>query len=123
MMKKIEAAIRPDKMNQVMQALIDAGAIGVTAIEAKGRGREGGMELQWRTGTYLVHLLPRVLISIVCNEEGVDRYVETIRKAAYTGQKGDGIIFVSPVESVIRISTGEEDAEALRYTNENGVAG
>lgn len=121
MMKKIEAAIRPDKMNQVMQALIDEGAIGVTAIEVKGRGREGGMELQWRTGTYLVHLLPRILISIVCNEEDVERNVEAIRKAAYTGQKGDGIIFVSPIESVIRISTGEEDTAALSYTSENGV--
>ncbi|MCY3935021.1 MAG: P-II family nitrogen regulator [Chloroflexi bacterium] len=122
-MKKIEAAIRPDKMNQVMQALIDEGAIGVTAIEVKGRGREGGMELQWRTGTYLVHLLPRILISIVCNEDDVERNVEAIRKAAFTGQKGDGIIFVSPVESVIRISTGEEDTDALSYASENGVAG
>lgn len=122
MIKKIEAAIRPDKMNQVMQALIDEGAIGVTATEVKGRGREGGMELQWRTGTYFVHLLPRVLISIVCNAEDVERNVETIRKAAFTGQKGDGIIFVSPVESVIRISTGEEDSEALSYASENGVA-
>ncbi|MCY3836676.1 MAG: P-II family nitrogen regulator [Anaerolineaceae bacterium] len=123
MIKKIEAAIRPDKMNQVMQALIDEGAIGVTAIEVKGRGREGGMELQWRTGTYLVHLLPRILISIVCNEDDVERNVEAIRKAAFTGQKGDGIIFVSPVESVIRISTGEEDTDALSYASENGVAG
>ena len=123
MIKKIEAAIRPDKMNQVMQALIDEGAIGVTAIEVKGRGREGGMELQWRTGTYLVHLLPRILISIVCNEDDVERNVEAIRKAAFTGQKGDGIIFVSPVESVIRISTGEEDTDELSYASENGVAG
>ena len=109
MIKKIEAAIRPDKLNIVMQALIDEGAIGVTATEVKGRGREGGMELQWRTGTYLVHLLPRVLISIVCNAEDVTRNVDAIRQAAYTGGKGDGIIYISPVESVIRISTGEED--------------
>lgn len=122
MIKKIEAAIRPDKMNQVMQALIDDGAIGVTAIEVKGRGRAGGMELQWRTGTYLVHLLPRILISIVCNEEDVERNVETIRKAAFTGQKGDGIIYVSPVESVIRISTGEQDTDALSAARGNGVS-
>ncbi len=120
MIKKIEAAIRPDKLNVVMQALIDTGAIGVTAIEVKGRGREGGMELQWRTGTYVVHLLPRVLISIVCNDEDVAKNVEAIRQAAYTGGKGDGIIYISPVDSVVRISTGEEDMAALSYVSENG---
>lgn len=117
MIKKIEATIRPDKLNVVMQALIDEGAIGVTATEVKGRGRAGGMEMQWRTGTYLVHLLPRVHITIICNEEDVSRNVEAIRSAAYTGGKGDGIIFISPVDSVVRISTGEENVEALSYAN------
>ncbi len=115
MTKKIEATIRPDKLNVVMQALIDVGAIGMTAIEVKGRGREGGMELQWRNGTYTVHLLPRILLSVICNDDQTEQTVEAIRSAAYTGEKGDGIIYISPVDNVVRISTGEENQSALSY--------
>jgi nitrogen regulatory protein P-II 1 len=84
-------------------------------MEVKGRGRGSGMQLQWRTGKYVVDLLPRVLISIVLSDENVQTTVDTIMNAARTGEKGDGMIFVSPVEDIIRISTGERGREAISY--------
>ena len=115
MTKKIEAIIRPEKLHIVKNALSDIGIVGLTVIEVKGRGRGIGMELQWRTGKYVVDLLPRVMISIVLSDENVDATVEAIRTAAHTGEKGDGMIFIYPVENVIRISTGEQGREAISY--------
>jgi nitrogen regulatory protein PII len=115
MTKKIEAIIRPEKLNAVKKALSEIGIVGMNVHEVKGRGRGSGMELQWRTGTYVVDLLPGIQINIVLSDENVAQTVETIRQAAHTGGKGDGMIFVFPVENVIRISTGEEGRQAISY--------
>ncbi|MBZ0300951.1 MAG: P-II family nitrogen regulator [Anaerolineae bacterium] len=114
-MKKIEAYIRPEKLHAVKNALSDIGIVGLSVMEVKGRGRGVGLQLQWRTGKYVVDLLPRVLISIVLSDENVAATVETIKSAAHTGEKGDGMIFISPVENVIRISTGEQGRDAISY--------
>jgi nitrogen regulatory protein PII len=87
----------------------------MTITQVKGRGRGAGIQLQWRTGVYTVDLLPRVLLTIVLSDDNVDATVDAIKKAAHTGDKGDGVIFVSPIENVIRISTGEEGREAITY--------
>ena len=115
MTKKIEAIIRPEKLNPVKRALSEIGIVGMNVQEVKGRGRGSGLQLQWRSGTYVVDLLPRLQINIVLSDENVDATVEAIRKAAYTGEKGDGMIFVLPVENVIRISTNEQGREAISY--------
>ena len=115
MTKKIEAIIRPEKLNAVKRALSNIGIVGLNVQEVKGRGRGSGMQMQWRTGKYVVDLLPRLQINIVLSDENVDVTIEAIRQAAHTGEKGDGMIFIYPVENVIRISTGEEGREALSY--------
>lgn len=115
MTKKIEAIIRHEKLHAVKSALSDIGIVGLTVAEVKGRGRGSGMQLQWRTGKYNVDLLPRVMLTIVLSDDNVDATVNAIREAAHTGEKGDGMIFIYPVENVIRISTGEEGREAISY--------
>ena len=115
MTKKIEAIIREEKLNDVKKALSEAGIVGLNVVNVRGRGRGSGLQLQWRTGTYIVDLLPRVQINIVLSDENVDATVKTISKAAHTGKVGDGMIFVYPVESVIRISSSEEGREAITY--------
>lgn len=115
MTKKIEAILREEKLTPVKQALTDIGIVGLTVAQVRGRGRGSGIQMQWRTGTYTVDLLPRVLLTIVLSDENVDATVDAIKKAAYTGEKGDGVIFVSPVDNVIRISSGEEGRDALTY--------
>lgn len=115
MTKKIEAIIREDKLNDVKDALHEIGIVGMNVFEIRGHGRQGGITLAGRTGTYQVDLLPKVQINIVLSDHNVDQTVDTIRKAAQTGQQGDGIIFVYPVEEVIRIRTGERGREALMY--------
>ena len=115
MTKKIDAIIRQEKLHIVKGALSDIGIVGMTVTEVKGRGRGEGIQMQWRTGRYNVDLLPRILISIVLSDENVDATVEAIKKSAKTGDKGDGMIFIYPVENVIRISTGEEGHDAISY--------
>ncbi len=115
MTKKIEAIIRKEKFQAVKKALSEIGIIGLTVMDVAGRGRGSGLQLQWRTGTYIVDLLPRKKITIVLSDENVDTTVSAIKKAAFTGEKGDGVIFISPVERVIRISTNEEGRLALSY--------
>lgn len=115
MTKKIEAIIREEKLNSVKQELSEIGIVGMTVANVRGRGRGIGMQLQWRTGIYNVDLLPRIMLTIVLSDDNVDATVEAIKKGAYTGDKGDGVIFVSPIENVIRISTGEEGREAITY--------
>lgn len=115
MTKKIEAIIRKEKLQAVKKALSEIGIVGLTVIDVAGRGRGSGLQLQWRTGTYIVDLLPRKQINIVLSDENVDATIEAIKKAAYTGEKGDGVIFIYPVEQVIRISTNEEGKQALSY--------
>ncbi|MCL4875813.1 MAG: P-II family nitrogen regulator [Anaerolineae bacterium] len=115
MTKKIEAIIRQEKLNAVKNALSEIGIVGLNVFEVRGRGRGEGLQFHWRTGAYKVDLLPRVQVNIILSDENVDATVKAIVKAAHTGEKGDGMIFVYPVENVIRISTGEEGREALQY--------
>jgi len=115
MTKKIEAFIREEKFEDVKKALYDIGIIGMNVIEVHGHGRQGGVTLAWRTSTYKVDMLPRYQLNIVLSDHNVEKTIETICKAARTGQAGDGLIFVYPVEDVVRIRTGERGREALTY--------
>jgi nitrogen regulatory protein P-II 1 len=115
MTKKIEAFIREEKLDDVKKALYDLGILGMNVVEVHGHGRQGGVTLAWRTSTYKVDMLPRYQLNIILSDHNVEKTIETIRKAAVTGQPGDGIIFVYPVEDVIRIRTNERGPEALTY--------
>jgi nitrogen regulatory protein P-II 1 len=115
MTKKIEAIFREEKLNDVKQALYDIGIVGMNVIEIRGHGRQGGIELAGRTGTYRVDFLPRVQLNIILSDHNVEKTIETIQQAAQTGHIGDGLIFVYPVEEVIRIRTGEHGHDALTY--------
>jgi len=112
-MKKVEAIIKPFKLDEVKEALQVAGLQGITVTEAKGFGRQKGHTELYRGAEYVVDFLPKVKIEIVLSDEAVARAVEAIRKAAQTGRIGDGKIFVSNVESAIRIRTGETGTDAL----------
>ena len=118
MTKKIEAIIREDKLNDVKDALREIGIVGLNVSEIRGHGRQGGITLAGRTGSYQVDLLPKTQINIVLSDHNVDKTIETIRQAARTGQQGDGIIFVYPVEEVSRIRTGESGHQALLYNGD-----
>jgi nitrogen regulatory protein P-II 1 len=118
MTKKIEAFIREEKFDDVKRALHEIGIVGMNVVEVRGHGRQGGITLAWRTGTYKVDMLPRFQLNIVLSDHNVERTVETIRKAACTGQQGDGLIFIYPVEDVVRIRTGERGREALSYAGD-----
>jgi nitrogen regulatory protein P-II 1 len=112
-MKKIEAIIKPFKLDDVREALSAAGITGMTAIEVKGFGRQKGHTELYRGAEYVVDFLPKVKIEIVLGDNLVDACVDAITTAARTGKIGDGKIFVSTVERVVRIRTGEEDDAAL----------
>ena len=115
MTKKIEAIIREERLNDVKEALREFGIVGLNVTEVRGHGRQGGITLAGRSGTYQVDLLPKTQINIVLSDHNVEKTIEVIREAAGTGQEGDGIIFVYPVDDVIRIRTGERGREALHY--------
>ena len=115
MTKKIEAIFREEKLIAVKEALTEIGIVGMNVIEVRGHGRQGGIELAGRIGTYKVDLLPRVQLNIILSDHNVERTIETIQQAARTGNIGDGIIFVYPVEEVIRIRNGERGHDALMY--------
>jgi nitrogen regulatory protein P-II 1 len=115
MTKKIEAIIREEKLNEVKNALREIGIVGMNVIEVRGHGRQGGIVLEGRAGTYQIDMLPRVQFNIVLSDHNVDKTVETICRAAGTSRPGDGLIFVYPVEDVIRIRTGERGRKALAY--------
>ncbi|WP_372881499.1 P-II family nitrogen regulator [Psychromonas sp.] len=112
-MKKIEAIIKPFKMDDVREALADIDITGMTVSEVKGFGRQKGHTELYRGAEYMVDFLPKVKIELVVKQEDVERCIEAIMGTAQTGKIGDGKIFVTPVERVIRIRTGEEDHEAL----------
>ena len=112
-MKKIEAIIKPFKLDDVREALSEIGITGMTAIEVKGFGRQKGHTELYRGAEYVVDFLPKVKIEAIVSDEQVDRCVEVITEAARTGKIGDGKIFISPVERAIRIRTGETDNDAL----------
>ncbi|HEX6957368.1 MAG TPA: P-II family nitrogen regulator [Ferrovibrio sp.] len=112
-MKKIEAIIKPFKLDEVKEALHEIGLQGLTVTEAKGFGRQKGHTELYRGAEYVVDFLPKVKIEVVLDDSMVDRAVEAITQAARTGRIGDGKIFISNIEEVIRIRTGEKGAEAV----------
>jgi nitrogen regulatory protein P-II 1 len=112
-MKKVEAVIKPFKLDEVKEALHEVGIQGITVTEAKGFGRQKGHTELYRGAEYVVDFLPKVKIEIVMDDALVERAVEAIQQAAHTGRIGDGKIFVSPVEDVVRIRTGERGVEAI----------
>ncbi len=112
-MKKIEAIIRPEVLDAVRTALEGKGIIGMTVTEVQGRGRQKGISLQWRAGEYCVEFLPKLRIDMVVDDELVEPAIDAISSVAKTGRSGDGKIFISPVEEVIRLSTGERGKQAI----------
>ena len=112
-MKKIEAVIKPFKLDEVREALSDVGINGLTVTEVKGFGRQKGHTELYRGAEYVVDFLPKIKIEIVIADEHVDQAVEAVIKAARTGKIGDGKIFVSTVEQVVRIRTGETGEDAI----------
>jgi nitrogen regulatory protein P-II 1 len=118
MTKKIEAIIRTEKLNEVKEALRAIGIVGMNVAEIRGHGRQGGIKLNGRNGNYHVDLLPRLQLNIVLSDHNVEKTIETIRTSAATGKIGDGLIFIYPVEDVIRIRTGERSRAALHYTDD-----
>ncbi len=115
MTTKIEAIIREERLNDVKQALQELGIMGMNVFEVRGHGRQGGIELAGRTGTYVVDMLPKIQLNIVLSDHNVDKTIDTICQAARTGETGDGLIFVYPIQEVVRIRTGERGQEALSY--------
>jgi nitrogen regulatory protein P-II 1 len=112
-MKKVEAIIKPFKLDEVKEALQEAGMHGITVTEAKGFGRQKGHTELYRGAEYVVDFLPKVKIELVLTDDAVDRAIEAIRKAAQTGRIGDGKIFISNIEGAIRIRTGESGPDAV----------
>lgn len=112
-MKRIEAIIRSEKLEELREALDAEGSSSMTVTEVKGRGAQKGITLEWRVGDYRVEFIPKVKIEMVINDERVNKIIETIQKVCSTGKVGDGKIFISPVDEVIRIRTGERGVRAL----------
>ena len=112
-MKKIEAIIKPFKLDEVKEALQDVGVQGLSVIEVKGFGRQKGQAEIYRGAEYQVNFLPKVKIEIACVDDLVEQVVETVHKSAMTGKIGDGKIFVYSLDKAVRIRTGETNAEAL----------
>jgi nitrogen regulatory protein P-II 1 len=112
-MKKIEAVIKPFKLDEVKEALQEVGLQGITVTEAKGFGRQKGHTELYRGAEYVVDFLPKVKIEIVLGDDMLDKAIDAIRRAAQTGRIGDGKIFVSNIEEAIRIRTGESGTDAI----------
>jgi len=111
--KKIEAIFRPEKLEPVREALAEIGIFGLTVSEVSGRGKQRGITLQWRAGDYRVELLPKVKIEVVVLDEDVGKTVHTIISKARTGERGDGKIFILPVDNAVRIRTGDDGVNAI----------
>lgn len=112
-MKKVEAIIKPFKLDEVKEALHEIGVSGITVTEVKGFGRQKGHTELYRGAEYVVDFLPKVKLEVAVSDAIAERVVEAIAAAAQTGRIGDGKIFVSPIESVLRIRTGERDEDAI----------
>ena len=112
-MKKIEAIIKPFKLDDVKDALHEVGVSGITVTEVKGFGRQKGHTELYRGAEYVVDFLPKVKVEVVVRDDDVDRSIEAIVKAAKTGKIGDGKIFVTAIENVVRIRTGETNEDAV----------
>lgn len=115
MLKKIEAIIREDKVNDVTEALGRIGIVGMNMFQILGHGRQGGVTLVGRAGSYQVNMLPKTQINIVLSDRNLEEAIDTICAAAYTGEQGDGLLFVTPVEEVIRVRTRERGQDAVMY--------
>ena len=112
-MKKIEAVIKPFKLEDVKDALAQAGITGMTVSDVKGYGRQQGHSELYRGAEYVVDFLPKIKLELIVADEDVDSTIAVIIEAAKTGKIGDGKIFVSPIEKIVRIRTGEQDEEAI----------
>ena len=112
-MKKIDAIIKPFKLDEVREALAEVGIEGLTVTEVKGFGRQKGHTELYRGAEYVIDFLPKMKLEIVVSDKMVDKVIETIKNIAHTGKIGDGKIFVSPVEKAIRIRTSETDDDAI----------
>jgi nitrogen regulatory protein P-II 1 len=112
-MKKVEAIIKPFKLDEVKDALVEIGVGGMTVTEVRGFGQQKGHTEIYRGTEYVIDFLPKVKIEVVVKDEDVEKVIETIMKAAQTGRVGDGKIFVIPVEEVVRIRTGERGEQAI----------
>ncbi len=112
-MKKIEAIIKPFKLDEVKEALQEIGLQGITVVEARGFGRQKGHTELYRGAEYVVDFLPKVKLEVIVESSMVEKTVEAIMNAAQTGRIGDGKIFISPIEEVIRIRTGERGSSAI----------
>lgn len=112
-MKKIDAVIRPAKAGDVAEALKKAGNTGIMLSEIEGYGRQGGIEQQFRGKTYKTEFLPKARLEIIVNDGDLEKIVQIIKDAAYTGKEGDGKIFISNIEDVMRVRTGERGSKAV----------
>ena len=112
-MKKVEAIIRPFKLDDVKVALVNAGIVGMTVTEVRGFGRQKGQVERYRGSEFTVEFLQKLKLEVVVNDDKLDTVVTAIQEAARTGEIGDGKIFISPVETVIRIRTGDRDHTAI----------
>ena len=112
-MKKIEAIIREEKLDAIKNALEEKSYFGMTVSEVSGRGKQRGISLQWRVGEYRVDLLPKLKLELVVLDDDVPAAIDAIIRNARTGETGDGKIFVLPVESVVRVRTGDRDENAI----------
>ena len=112
-MKKIEATMRPEKLEPVRAALAELGIMGMTVSEVSGRGRQRGIALEWRAGEYRVEFLPKLRVEVVVLDEDLGKALNAIVTKARTGERGDGKVFVIPIENAIRIRTGDEGGSAI----------
>lgn len=112
-MKKVEAIVRPFKLDEVKIALVNAGIVGMTVSEVRGFGRQKGQTERYRGSEYTVEFLQKLKLEIVVEDDQVDMVIDKIVGSAQTGEIGDGKIFIFPVDSVVRIRTGERDTEAI----------
>ena len=112
-MKKVEAIIREERLDAVKKALEEKSYFGMTVSEVSGRGKQKGISLQWRVGEYCVDLLPKLKIELVVLDEDVDPVIDAIMMNARTGDTGDGKIFILPVETVVRVRTGDTNEAAI----------
>lgn len=112
-MKKIEAIIREEKLDAVKKAIEEIGYFGMTVTEVSGRGKQGGIKLQWRVGEYNIDFLPKIKIEVVVLDQDVSQTLNVITRSARTGEMGDGKIFVIPIENAVRVRTGEEGDNAI----------
>ena len=112
-MKKIEAIIKPFKLDEVKESLNEIGVSGLTVLEAKGFGRQKGHTELYRGAEYAVDFLPKIKLEFIVADHSLEKVIEAIQRSAHTGRIGDGKIFISNIEEIIRIRTGEKDSDAI----------